>query len=231
MLVNHNAKPPAAKHIPSIRNSFVSAGAPKRAMRVRTHSSLLGTATDWKLLVDFKHKPYLFPPHIFATLERPDILLYSNKMRVVIFGELTCPAEEGITAAKLFKQSRYADTAEAIRGLKHPWTVHVLTLEVGARGFVARSTYSFLRKIGFSARAAANTCRQASEVAARCSYAIYLRHNNRDWCSSRTLLVPHSCKEPTFAIDPSLQDGSPYMAPAVIPETSSVSHNPNENSE
>ena len=65
-------------------------------------------------LVDFRHKPYLFPPHIFATTERPDILIYS--LRVVIFGELTCPAEEGIAEASLYKQSRYADTVDAYEG-------------------------------------------------------------------------------------------------------------------
>jgi hypothetical protein len=167
--------------------------------------SLLCSASDWKLLVDFRHKPYLFPPHIFATTERPDILIYSNSLCVVIFGELTCPAEEGIAEASLYKQSRYADTADALRGLKHPWTVHVLTLEVGARGFVARSTYTFLRKIGFTATAAMTTCRQVSEVAARCSYAIYLRHSEKLWNSSRVLLVPRSCKEPTYEIDASLR--------------------------
>lgn len=156
--------------------------------------------------MDFRHKPYLFPPHIFATNQRPDFLLFSNSLRVVIFGELTCPAEEGITEAKLRKEARYVSLAEEIRDLKHPWTVHNLTLEVGARGFVARSTYTFLRKIGFSAKTARTTCRQVSEVAARCSYAIYLQHSEENWYSSRTLLVPRSCMEPSMEIDPGLRD-------------------------
>ena len=205
-LLSHNSKPTTTMSVPAISSSFVRAGAsPKRSKPVCLNRSLLGSASDWKLLVDFRHKPYLFPPHIFATTERPDILIYSNSLRVVIFGELTCPAEEGIAEASLYKQSRYADTADALRGLKHPWTVHVLTLEVGARGFVARSTYTFLRKIGFTATAAMTTCRQVSEVAARCSYAIYLRHSEKVWNSSRVLLVPRSCKEPTYEVDASLR--------------------------
>jgi hypothetical protein len=107
--------------------------------------------------------------------------------------------------AKLRKQARYADLAEELRGLKYPWTVHNLTLEVGARGFVARSTYSFLRKIGFTPKSARTTCREVSEVAARCSYAIYLRHSEEKWNSSRTLLVPRSCMEPSMEIDPGLR--------------------------
>ena len=50
----------------------------------------------------------------------------------------------------------------------------------------------------------AMTCRQVSEVAARCSYAIYLG-SEKDWNSSRVLLVPRSCKEPTYEIDASLR--------------------------
>ena len=206
-LVKHNARPPSAAAIPKLSTSFVPEGTVRsRAKRVQANRSLLSSASDWKLLMDYRHEPYLFPPHIFATKERPDILLYSNSLRVVIFGELTCPAEEGIVEANLRKQSRYADTADAIRGLRNPWTVHVLTLEVGARGFVARSTYTFLRKVGFTAVAAKSTCRQISEVVARCSYAIYLRHNEKEWNSSHTLLVPRACKEPTLDLDPSLRD-------------------------
>ena len=208
VLMNHNAKPPSVPPVPKITSSFVPAGVcvATKSGRTRRKPSLLGSASDWKLLVDFYHKPYLFPPHIFPTKERPDILLYSNALRVVIFGELTCPAEEGVQEARLRKQSRYVDLAESIRGLKHPWTVHVLTLEVGARGFVARSTYSFLRKIGFSALSAKYTCRHVSEVAARCSLAIYMRHSEKEWNSSRVLVVPQACKEPTLEVDASLQD-------------------------
>ena len=111
----------------------------------------------------------------------------------------------GVVEARLRKLARYADLAEELRGLKHPWTVHNLALEVGARGFVARSTFNFLRKIGFTPQAAKTTCRQVSEVVARCSYAIYLRHSEKRWNSSRTLLVPNSCMEPSMEIDPGLR--------------------------
>ena len=125
----------------------------------------------------------------------------------MILGELTCPAEEGIDEAKARKQARYLPLAEQLRSSPRPWTVHVLNLEVGARGFVARSTYSFLRKIGFTANAARTTCRQASEVAARCSYAIYVRHKEKKWNSSRALIYPRSCSDPSLEIDAKLRDG------------------------
>ena len=205
VIMKHNANPPKHTSVPNIRCSFVPAGkARKQPKRTSVHQSLLGTATDWKLLVDFRHMHYLFPPHIFPTKERPDILLYSNGLKIVIFGELTCPAEEGILEARLRKQATYSALTEGIRA--NNWTVHDLTLEVGARGFVARSTFNFLRKIGFSPAAAKYTCRQVSEVAARCSYAIYLQHNEKFWNSSRTLVVPRACKDPVVEPDPSLRE-------------------------
>lgn len=205
-ILRHNAKPPPARNIPVISKSFVTAGTATAKNKKKTipRRSLLGSASDWKLLADFRHNTYMFPPHIFSTKERPDILLYSNASRTVIFGELSCPAEEGIKEARLFKQARYARLAEEIRA-RH-WTVFDLTIEVGARGFVARSTYTFLRKISLSPSEAKHACCGVSEVAARCSYSIYLRHDKKTWSSARTLLLPRSCKDPIYKIDPSLRD-------------------------
>ena len=146
----------------------------------------------------------MFPPHILATKERPAILWYSNDARTVIWGELTCPAEEGYKEASILKQARYKQLAENIRARN--WTVHDLTIEVGARGFVARTTLKFLRKIGLSPHEATLACRQLSEVAARCSYSIYLRHKHKEWKSSRDLIVPRACKDPIYKPDPSLRD-------------------------
>jgi len=71
ILMNHNANPPAPTPIPTIYRSFVPAGSePTQRKRIRPNRSLLGHASDWKLLVDFHHKPYLFPLQIFPTQER-----------------------------------------------------------------------------------------------------------------------------------------------------------------
>lgn len=206
-ILSHNAKPPSASIAPAISKSFVKAGAApiknKRKVPI-PRRSLLGTATDWKLLMDLRHDTYMFPPHIYATSERPDILLYSDAARTVIWGELTCPAEEGYKEANLRKQAKYSPLAEKIR--ERNWSVHNLAIEVGARGFVARTTLRFLRKIGLSPPEATLACRQLSEVAARCSYSIYLRHKKREWNSSRHLIVPRACTDPIYKPDPSLRD-------------------------
>jgi hypothetical protein len=100
---------------------------------------LLDYANDWKLLVDFEHRKMVFPPCIVATDLRPDVVLWSVRSHVVILLELTCPAEEGIDAAQVRKESKYDGLVRAINDTK-TWRARLLTLEVGARGLVGSRT-------------------------------------------------------------------------------------------
>ena len=84
------------------------------------------------MLVDFDQRKITFPPFIVATNLRPDVVLWSALSRTVILLELTCPAEEGIAAAQIRKQSKYQDLLNEINATK-TWKARLLTLEVGAR--------------------------------------------------------------------------------------------------
>ena len=147
------------------------------------------------MLVDFDHRKITFPPFIVATDLRPDVVLWSTLSRTVILLELTCPAEEGIAAAQIRKQSRYQDLLDEINATK-TWKARLLTLEVGARGLVGSSTYHAFRVLGFSPPQTKTMVRGLSEIVVRCSYAIYLAHNvpvwphNCDLVSSRVLRKP-----------------------------------------
>ena len=48
---------------------------------------LLGCANDWKLLVDYDHRQYIFPPSICATNARPDVVMWSMRARAVLLLE------------------------------------------------------------------------------------------------------------------------------------------------
>ena len=146
------------------------------------------------MVVDFDHRKITFP-FIVATDLRPDVVLWSALSRTVILLELTCPAEEGIAAAQIRKQSRYQDLLDEINATK-TWKARLLTLEVGARGLVGSSTYHAFRVLGFSPPQTKTMVRGLSEIVVRCSYAIYLAHNvpvwphNCDLVSSRVLRKP-----------------------------------------
>ena len=151
------------------------------------HQSLLSRSTDWRLLVDFTDRNIVFPPEIIATSERPDIVIWSVTLKKVIMIELTCPAEVGIEAARERKLGRYTQLKQDIEEVG--WVAGLLTLEVGARGYVAYSTERCFRQLGMQKQKVSSLCKSLSRVVARCSYAIYLSRKNKDWDRNRELLA------------------------------------------
>ena len=98
--------------------SFVREGQARKLPKTAPRRGLLDYANDWKMLVDFKHDPIVFPPMICSTSERPDIVIWSPLCRTVILLELTCPAEEGIAAAQRRKEARYQELLEQINSVE-----------------------------------------------------------------------------------------------------------------
>jgi hypothetical protein len=150
--------------------------------------SVLECANDWKLLVDFDSKKAEFPPAILATPLRPDIVLWSQMSRVVVLIELTCCAEEGMSAARLRKETKYTELVSEINGTKI-WKASLFTLEIGARGLVGLSTHKTFVRLGFTSSQAKALCKKLSSVVARCSYAVYQAHNNLAWSHGTDLIV------------------------------------------
>ena len=131
---------------------FVKAGSTPQLnqmlSRKITKTHLLSKGTDWNLLVDLPGHNYVFPPEIYATSERPDIVIWSLTLHQAYIIELTCPAEEGIQTAAMRKVSKYTPLVENI-SRETNWKIELFTIEVGARGFIATSTKSVLAKFGF----------------------------------------------------------------------------------
>jgi hypothetical protein len=91
---------------------FVRAGETKKPSAKPSNRGQLGNANDWKLLVNYEHRQYVFPPTICATNQRPDAVIWSMRSRAVILLELTVPAEEGLQA-HLRKEAKYTKLLEA----------------------------------------------------------------------------------------------------------------------
>ena len=93
---------------PPVEKSFVRKGDKlANPAKPAPRKSLLSGSTDWRLRVDFTDRNIVLPPEIIATSERPDIVIWSVTLKKVIMIELTCPAEEGIEAARERKHARY----------------------------------------------------------------------------------------------------------------------------
>ena len=192
---------------PDISRNFVKSSSQKRK-KITTfpRKSLLSNANDWELLVDFTDNQMVFPPFICVTAQRPDIVIFSRKLHLVILVELTCPAEENILAAQIRKEARYLDLQELIKtSTRGYWLSHLFTIEAGARGFVANSMRGFLRKIGFSPTQASSTCKEVSLIVAKCSHTIWLSHRNRVWPKTE-LLTPQP--EPSISATNPVKSGA-----------------------
>ena len=134
--------------------AFVKAGtAPDKTRMSRKdgHKYLLSKANDWKLLVDLPGTNYVFPPEIYSTAERPDILIWSVQLHEVLLVELTCPAEEGIKAAQVRKEGRYLPLLDNITR-NTSWKPKLLTVEVGVRGFVSNNSCQAFLRLGCQGR-------------------------------------------------------------------------------
>jgi zinc-binding in reverse transcriptase len=170
------------------RSCFVREGQkPTFIKRQTAKPGLLSVANDWVLLVDFDHKKIVFPPNFYSTNERPDIVIWSRMSRKVVLLELTCCAEEGVSAAKLRKEVRYQTLVDNINS--SGWRAELLTLEVGARGLIRNDTWRSFVKLGFTSQGATTLCKTLSVVVARCSYAVYLAHTNQSWSHSTDLVI------------------------------------------
>ena len=114
-------------------------------------------------MVDFGRQKLVFPPEIYGTSERPDIVIWSVSSKTVIMIELTCPSE----AASVRKHNRYEDLVQNIR--LQEWNLVLMTVEVGARGYVATSMLRCLHRLGFSHREVRQLRKPFAQVEARCS--------------------------------------------------------------
>ena len=186
---------------PPITSSFVMADSKTTLPNPSSKTSdrnILSNANDWKLLVDFDHDNIVFPPEIFSTDQRPDIVIWSKKVRMVLLIELTVPADENILAAQVRKRARYEQLSIDMKEVNN-WNSKIITVEVGARGFVAKSMNSCLRQIGFTAQSASFVCKEISLIVARCSHHIWACRYNKNW-QWKPLLEPFTPTDTVFDI-------------------------------
>ena len=102
-IMNIKSTVPTSKQ--PIKIKFVKKGA-RVKNKNSSPSGILHQASDWILLGDLDGS-FSFPPHIAFTELRPDITIFSNKLKRVILIELTCPCEENMEAWHNVKVNKY----------------------------------------------------------------------------------------------------------------------------
>ena len=129
--------------------------------------------------MDTRQKQYRIPPSIASSDLRPDICIYSEKGKKVCFVELTSPAEENIQTWKLNKKRKYFDLVEEAKS--NGFSACCRTIEVGARGFVSKSSMNLFTMFGFNYKKKDDIRREMSKVAVRCGHFIWISWDNKSW--------------------------------------------------
>lgn len=123
--------------------------APKINTATRSAPCILQRASDWEMRVDLKKK-LVFPQDVAVTSLRPDMVLLSRSTKTIIVAELTVPWEERLDTSHQLKKAKYQDLIDeaALKG----WHAVLFPIEVGCRGFPAKSIRHFLQRMGLDAK-------------------------------------------------------------------------------
>ena len=138
----------------------------------------MDTAQDWEVRVDLNGRLRI-PTSITTTDLRPDMVLISESTRQLGIIQLTVPNENRIEVSGELKKAKYAPTAE--EGTRKGWRVRVWAVEMGCRGFPARSLTMLLRDIGFTGKERKSMLRKIGNVAEEASRAIWSWSNIKEW--------------------------------------------------
>jgi len=120
-----------------------------------------------------------FPQEICSTTLRPDVVLWAAAVKSVILIELTVPWEEGLEAAYERKKAKYADLVAECR--ESGWGARLYPVEVGARGFVGRSTSHLLKDLGLRGATLSRSTKELSEEAEKASHWLWLKRRDKAW--------------------------------------------------
>ena len=150
-----------------------------RKARNDGNMGIITAAKDWIVIADIGKR--LKFPNVgqVETLLRPDLIIYSNSTKRIIWWELTCPSEERIEESHKLKLDRYADLKVACETAG--WSCYNLAIEVGARGCVADSLQKAATSIGLRGRAVKKLVREAGQEALHCSKWIYWLSGKKEW--------------------------------------------------
>ena len=137
---------------------------------------VLASADDWELRADIGGK-LTFLETVETTL-RPDIVLFSRSKEKLVLVELTVPWETRCEEAPERKFVKYEDLLEECN--QKGWQTWNLPVEVGGRGFPAKSCWKALSVLGITGttRKQAGNMGKAAENA---SSWLWMRRNDSSW--------------------------------------------------
>ncbi|KAK0145090.1 hypothetical protein N1851_016010 [Merluccius polli] len=149
--------------------AFVRAGDKPTPVRRTSSAGILMSARDWQVLVDLEHQ-LKFPSHIVVTTLQPDIVLVSESTKQAVLLELTVPWEDRLEEAFERKLSKYARLVSDCH--QAGWRARCFPVEVGCRGFAARSLARAFSTLGIEGERKRRAIRSITERGGRMSTSV-----------------------------------------------------------
>ena len=157
---------------------FVKEGTRIKNKPHKASTGILHLSNDWILLADL-NETLVFPEFIAITSLRPDMVLFSKTIKRVILIELTCPSEENMEERHEAKTNKYAHLVELCN--LGGWVCDFFAVEVGARGYCAKTLSSTLKTLGFTSKNSRSICKSVGLIAMKASFWIWLMREKVDW--------------------------------------------------
>ena len=174
-ITNSQLQPPRQKkRIHFVKEGNKTKTSPSKGCPV----SFFDSAKDWNLQVDLS-KHVKIPENVVQTSLRPDLVVTSEKKKILGMMELTVPYEDRIEVSGELKRSKYQEIVNA--GESKGWKVTLWSVEVGCRGFPAVSLGNYLRDIGFSGSERTKHLKKMGEIAQNASNSIWKWSHFRNW--------------------------------------------------
>ena len=111
------------------------------------------------------------------------MLLMSESTKQLGIIELTVPSENRIEVSSELKKAKYTPLAEEAK--QKGWRVRIWAVEVGCRGFPARSLTVLLRDMGYTGKERKNLVRKIGDVAEDASRSIWRWSSIKEWGKTR----------------------------------------------
>ena len=119
------------------------------------------------------------PSEITVTNLRPDMILISKDTKQLGIIELTVQIEDRIEIAGEIKRNKYSIIEE--EGKANGWGVQIWAVEIGCRGFPAKSTKRLLKQMGLNARKQKECAEKLGKIAEEASRNIWRWSHNKKW--------------------------------------------------
>jgi hypothetical protein len=119
--------------------------------------------------------------------------MYSNKLKHVMWIELTSPWEDNFDTSYLRKKGRYNKLEKLVK--MAGWGVTPLYAEVGTLGKVNKTWGEMSKGLGMTKAESKRLKLKCSKIALRCSYFLYLSRKEKVWQAHK--LLQHGGSERT----------------------------------